>query len=301
MSFININWYIALAFCLIFFIGGRQLAEVPGASPKERRAVGLFLLAFAIPALLFPLAYLPGPIAVSPWYNTFRSVNRIELFSALVAPAAGYATYTNSGSGYGQFRLPAPVGIRVLKPLAFPLCVLLISLNFAGPLLRPLSKDAVFKESWTEGGVITKSIDPAGGPAALITAMYGLNRFTGSERDAVRGTYTDGAGTEFWYLARYAANRGYRTKFIKPGNIEELPTPSILPVAQSGSPDYSGPQGVGAPTIGAYVALLSNYEDGTLIIGDPAEGKLEMDVGEFIDRYGEPGLVLTLAPPKNKI
>lgn len=292
MAFINLNWYIALAFCLIFFIGGRQLAEVPGAGPKERKAVGLILLAFAVPALLFPLAYLPGPIAASPWYNTFRSVNRIEIFSALIAPAAGYATYRKSETEYSRYRAKAPLPVRILKPLALPLCMALISVNFAGPLLRPLSKDAVFGNNWADGGVFINTVEAASGPAALISAMYSINRFADGERSAVKGTYTDGAGTEFWYLARYAVNHGYRAKFARPAGIGETPVPSVLPAAIN-------PSASAAAGTAFYIALLASSGDGALVVGDPAEGKLEMDERQFIERYGEPGLVLALSPPKN--
>ena len=289
MSYINSNWYIALAFCLFFFIGGRQLAEVPGGTPKERRMIGVLLFAFSIPALLFPLAYFPGEISISPWYNTFRSIDRIELFSALIAPAAGYTTYRKPELPYKGYHKPAVSPfMRLVKPLAFPFCVLFISINFIGPLLRPLDSETTYEDIWTDEGVFMQSAATASGPAALISAMYSLNNFADSELNAVKGTYTDQFGTEFWYLARYAVNRGYKTKFAKPSGMENAPVPSVLSVSAY---DRSR-QGLGPAS---YIALLGRSKDGILKVGDPAYGMLELTQLEFAYQYGDPRLIMALS------
>ena len=277
---------------MFFFIGGRQLAEVPAGTPRARFFVGLILLLFAAPAMLFPLAYLSVEIAASPWYNTFRSINRIELFSALVAPAAGYATYLKPDLPYKGYPVSArsPV-LRIIKPLAFPFCVLLISVNFIRPLLKPLDADTVFDDIWSDNGVFIQSAASAGGPAALISAMHSLNNYAGNELDVVKGTYTDRAGTEFWYLARYAANHGYHVRFLKPSSIDDAPVPSIIPASDDADPN-KGP--------GGYITLLKRSVDGVLTIGDPAEGKIDMSAEEFITFYGNPDLLLTLSLPMNR-
>ncbi|MCL2058890.1 MAG: hypothetical protein FWH01_07490 [Oscillospiraceae bacterium] len=284
MSFINVNWYIALAFCLFFFIGGRQLAEAPGGNPRGRRTAGLVLFAFAAPALLFPLAHLPGSLSASPWYNTFRSINRIELFSALIAPAAGFSTYRKPDLPYREQRRAVSPVMRVLKPLAFPFCILFVSINFTRPLVQPLDKDIVFGDVWAENAVLMRSADQTGGPAALVSAMYSLNSYAGSEYDVTKGTYTDRSGTEFWYLARYASNRGYRARFIGLSDIEDAPVPSIVPLQGAGD----------------YITLLGRSETGTLMIGDPVAGMLELNAGDYLSIYGEPELVLALSVPPNR-
>jgi len=305
LSFININWYISLAFCLIFFISGRQLADVQGGSPRTRGTVGLILLFLAVPSLLFPFAYIPGAFAASAWYNTFRSINRIELFSSLIAPAVGYATYRNPDSAYGAYRTSAQAPFaRAIKPLAFPFCVLLISVNFIGPVVRPLDKASEFNDLWVDNGVYIQSIGPSGGPAALISAMHGINSYVDDEYNAVKGTYTDRAGTEFWYLARYALNRGYRTKFIKPQSVEDAPVPSVVRVsrlpADDDGPDYTD----GADSVtrrsrpNTYIALLKRSGNGTITVGDPLEGRLALDPGEFKSLYGDPDLALALSAPR---
>ena len=302
MSFINLNWYIALAFCLIFFIGGRQLAEFQGENARGNTRAGftlkLILFAFALPSLLFPLAYLPDAISASPWYNTFRSINRIELFSSLIAPAAGYSTYRKPANQYGVRRAQnsSPM-LGVLKPLAFPFCLILISVNFVGPIMRPLSKEISFTDAWTEDGVYLQTIPATAGPSALISAMYLLNYFADAELDVAKNTYTDRAGTEFWYLARYAVNKGYRTKFIKPPDIEGAPFPSIVSVARVKAED--GEDGVG-DRAGSYIILIKRSEDGVLTIGDPAAGKLEMNAGEYRYAYGDPALALAISAPRDR-
>jgi hypothetical protein len=300
---VNINWYIALAFCLVFFIGGRQLAEVPGIAPRARRATGFLLLLFALPALLFPAAYLLDPVAGAPWYNAFRAVNRVELLSALIAPVAGYATYRRPSAfghaaGYGQgaasagqYRFDAggaaPVA-RVLKPVAFPCCVLLSSVSFARPMLRPLDKNADFDSRWADG-ILMQSIASDSGPAALMSVMHRLNGFEDDERAAVEGTYTDRAGTEFWYLARYAADKGYRYRFFRAADAAGAPVPSVARVSL-GALDPLGAE--------FYIALLARAKDGTLTVGDPARGLLELSPEAFAARYRFPGLALAVSTPK---
>jgi len=295
LSFINLNWYIALAFCLFFFIGGRQLAEIPVGTPRARGLAGLLLFLFAAPALLFPLAYLPLRITASPWYNTFRSIDRIELFSSLIAPAAGYATYMKPDLPYKGYpaSVRSPV-LRIIKPLAFPFCILLISVNFIGPLLRPLDKNMTFNDFWAEGGVFIQSATPVGGPAALISAMHSLNNFADNELDTVKGTYTDRSGTEFWYLARYAVNRGYRTRFFKLSGIGEAPVPSIFqaPGLTSEGATHTG--------TGGYIALLERSRSGMLTVGDPSQGMLELSAEDFEALYGVPDLLLALSVPKSR-
>jgi hypothetical protein len=262
----------------------------------------------AVPALLFPLAYVPLPIAASPWYNTFRSIDRIELFSALIAPVAGYATYMRTDSPYREYKgyrtTSSSPSMRVLKPLAFPLCVLFISINFAGPLIRPLDKDTVFEDVWAEGDVFIRTITPTSGPAALISAMHSVNHFADSEKNTAKGTYTDNIGTEFWYLARYAANRGYKTKFYKAPDIEELPIPSVIlhGDAIAGSKTFLDNirSGTGRARSCEYIALLGRSGNGTLTVGDPAEGKMVMSQADFISRYGELGLALAIMKPRLK-
>ena len=185
-----------MAFCLVFFICGRRLAEftaeIKRTDPRADTALKLILFAFALPSLLFPLAYLPGPIALSPWYNTFRTINRIELFSALIAPAAGYATFRKPETAndvYRAYRAPGrPPSLRLLKPLAFPFCMVFITVNFISPLIKPIDKGVEFTDAWADGCVYLQTVGSTAGPSALISAMYAVNYYADNELDVVRGT-----------------------------------------------------------------------------------------------------------------
>jgi hypothetical protein len=248
-----------------------------------------------VPSLLFPLAYLPEIISASPWYNTFRSINRIELLSSLIAPAAGYFTYRKPTNPYGAYHpqnMSPATGI--LKPLAFPFCLILISVNFIGPLVRPINKEIVFTEAWTDDGVYLQTMPSTAGPSALISAMYFLNYYADDEYDVVKNTYTDRAGTEFWYLSRYAVNKGYRTKFIKPANVESAPVPSIVTVSRIREEDG------GDGRSGSYIAILKRSDNGALTIGDPDAGKLELKPDEYKYAYGDPVLALAISAPRDR-
>ena len=219
-----------------------------------------------------------------PWYNTFRSINRIELFSTLITPAAGFLTYRKPDSPYREYGGAANIILRALKPLAFPFCIVLISLNFARPLLKPLDKEIVFNDIWADNIVLMQSSAQTGGPAALISAMHSLNNYADSEYNAAKGTYTNRDGTEFWYLARYAVNSGYRVRFVRSSGIGNAPAPSIIPL----------------PGDGGYIALLKHSENGMLMIGDPLAGKMDLSTDEFVALYGDPDLLLALSVPKNR-
>jgi hypothetical protein len=207
----------------------------------------------------------------------------------MIAPATGYLTYRKPDLPYREYRYVAQSPLsRLVKPLALPVCLLFVSLNFIRPLVKPLGDEIVFNDIWADNGVLLQSTAASGGPAALISAMNSLNNYVDSEFDAVKGTYTDRAGTEFWYLARYATNRGYRTRFLRPDSIEDAPVHSIIPVMEAASDE------------GAYVTLLKRSESGVLIVGDPAAGRMELSPKEFISLYGDPELVLALSVPRNK-
>ncbi|MDR1061636.1 MAG: hypothetical protein LBL83_10625 [Clostridiales bacterium] len=324
MSFVNSNWYIAMTFCFVFFVAGRQLGEVPGSTRRTRRLTRLLLLAFALPSLLFPVAAAFDFFRLAPWYNTFRAVNRIELLSAVVAPFAGYATYMGGvgragqrGGGRGAPRRQGATLKSVMKPLAFPLSLLIVSASFAKPLIRPMGKDTAFGDRWV-GGILMQSALSDSGPASLATVMNTVNGYEGSEYDICRRTYTDGAGTEFWHLARYAAEKGYRCEFLLAREGEDIPTPSVAYISPGAASGGDGGRGVGVGSGGnaggnvglgagagaaavagavagnSYVALLEN-SGGKLTVGDPQRGMAELTYGEFMERYPYSGLVLAVS------
>jgi hypothetical protein len=298
-----------MTFCFVFFVAGRQLGEVPGSTRRARRLTRLLLLAFALPSLLFPVAAAFSFFRLAPWYNTFRAVNRIELLSAMAAPFAGYATYMGGGGrgrqpgggrngGRGASRRQGATLKGVMKPLAFPLSLLIVSASFAEPLLRPMDRGTVFGERWA-GGILMQSASSDSGPASLATVMNTVNGYEGSEYDICRRTYTGGAGTEFWHLARYAAEKGYKCEFLFAREGAGIPTPSVAYISPGAAAGWGGRAGgsnagAGAAAGSSYVALLGN-SDGRLTVGDPQRGRAELTYGEFMERYPYSGLVLAVS------
>ena len=219
-----------------------------------------------------------------PWYNAFRSFDRVELFSSLIAPAAGFITYRKPESRLRELKSSKNLILRAIKPLALPFCILFISLSFVKPLIKPLDKEIIFNDIWADNSVLLQSAAQTSGPAALISAMYSLNNFADSEYNAAKGTYTDRDGTEIWYLARYAVNSGYRVKFFRLPGIDSAPVPSIIPL----------------PGAGGYIALLKRSDTGNMVIGDPLAGRMELNLEEYNKIYGNPNLVLSLSVPNSR-
>ena len=162
-----------------------------------------------------------------------------------------------------------------------------------------------------DDGIYLMTIQPTSGPSALLSAMYNINYYADSELDAAKGMYTDRSGTEFWYLSRYAVNRGYRTKFVRPAGIGDAPCPAIVPVFKVWEDSQDDDRAADQPDDQndiqpekradrpvSYVALLKKSGDGRLTVGDPAAGRLELSEYEFVSRYGDPELVLAVSAPR---
>ena len=320
MEYIDDTWYIALAFSLVFFIGGRLLAEL-AAPRKTRIRAGAMLGAFAVPSLLIPLAAVAGALTQLPWYITFRSVARIETVATLVAPFAGFATQAGGGqarSRLGEFdeepvtidRRPWP--LRLLKPLALPLTLAYVSASFVGPLVRPLERAVLFFDKngadWSDG-VMLASGDASSGPAALATALSALGALAdgnNSERDICIAVHASAAGADIWQLARYAASIGCQWRYMKAEGTENAP-----PGTDGSSPGaLGGLFGIQAPTVarvadassggagGArrYIALLE-ADGNRVVVGDPAVGRLALSRSSFESRYRIMGPALALRLP----
>ena len=273
MSYINSNWFIALAFCFIFFVAGRQLADVPVRGNSKKVFIAI-LLAFGLPSVLFPLSFFPTPLTDMPWYCNLLSVNRIEIASSLIAPFAGYITANTSDGKYYQSNKLTPM--RIMKPIAFPLSLLWVSLFFLKPLVLPLPKDTTFQNNWVSN-TLMQSVLSGSGPASLASVMHQLNGFEAVEQELIRGTYTHANGTENWYLSRYAVANGFRCRFRNVPDIGDAPVPSLLRIKISNTSQY--------------IALMEK-EGELLTIGDPLRGKTRLSIEEFSARYDYSGFVL---------
>ena len=305
LEYIDGNWYIALAFNLVFFVGGRILSEASAPRAERRRAAAL-LGAFAAPSALLLIASLPWSLGIErmPWYNTFRSINRIELAAALIAPFAGFITqprgaYTRRGQvdpDAEPFDDPPPWPMRILKPLAFPLTLAYVSACFAGPLARPLERSVRYSDvggaRWSDG-IMLASGESTSGAAALATALRSLGANVDGERDICVATHASATGAEIWQLARYAAAHGCQWRYVRAdggaGSVSGIPTPAVAQVADPGSGRQGGAR--------RYIALLEASGD-IIVVGDPSLGRLSLTNEAFAARYSviSPALALRATP-----
>ena len=265
MRFINPNFYLSLIFCLILFISGRQLAELP-SSGKTKGNITAILSLIALPSLLFPLGYL-NFFGESPLYCSFRAINRSEILTSLIAPLFGYITYLRPRSVIREYGFSAMT--KRLRPFAFPFCLLFITFCFVKPIIRPLDKNIDFLEIW-ENDVMMQSSASTCGPSSLATVMYSIDSYRDSEEDIARGAYTCRTGADNWYLARYSIALGYKAKFSVCRDITEVPVPSIAGVRINGA--------------GHFIAILS-VENNIVEIGDPLRGKLYLSPSDFNNLY----------------
>ena len=277
MSFVNSNWYIALAFCFIFFVTGRQLGEI---SEKSSAKIGmtLILILFALPSLLFPLGLIIPTLSNAAWYCSFRAINRIELMTSMIAPFTGFITFKKTFHSY--YRHSGVSIMQILKPLAFPFSILYVSVCFLKPLVLPIDKSIIYQENWING-VMMPSSAANSGPAAILTIMNQINGFEDYEYNVSAQTYSSADGADIWYLARFSIEKGFRYRFIQVQDITNAPFPSLIRVKTE--------------TSNHCIALLNN-ESGMLTIGDPLRGKFLLDSDEFDSLYTYSGLVLSISP-----
>ena len=286
MRLINPNLYLSLIFCLILFISGRQLAELP-CGGNTRRTIVLLLFFIAIPALLFPLGYFDF-FGESPRYCSYRAINRIEILTSLIAPLLGYITFGKQRSRISERGFLSALA-KKLRPFAFPFCLLFVLSCYIKPVIRPLSKELVFQDRW-EDDVMMQSASSTCGPSALATAMYATDGRKVLEEDIVKAVYTSGGGTDNWYLARYARESGYKAAYSSFKEITDVKTTSVVGVALK----VAGVKVSDAARIGHYIAIL-NVEDSVIDVGDPLKGRLTLTPDEFNYLYEFTGFAMSVS------
>ena len=283
MRNVNPNFYLALIFCFILFISGRQLAELP-CDGKTKRIIILVLSILALPSLLFPLGYFDF-FGWSPLYSAFRAVNRIEITTSLIAPLLGFTThYRKRGRLNDDGLYPAPIAqLMKLRPFAFPFCLLFVAACFIKPIVLPIDNEHEFSDTWNSG-VMMQSSSFTSAPAALATAMHAANGWTGPEEDIARGVFTCATGTENWYLARYATESGYKVKYSTQSNIMDVTAPSIAMVKTNGDSHFIVVLGTGR---------------GSVDVGDPLLGRLSLSPEEFASQYEFAGFTMGIEKEEN--
>lgn len=250
---------------LLYFVGAWLSKSVRGR--KAKWGVVILLVLLCLPALSFDLYY--AHLAVTPWwYSEFRSVTGIETLAACWGLLFGFfsARLLNTQS---------PVNNLVRGGVVFAAMLLLISLPFLKPLLRPVETNTPLREMW-QGKVCLQSSGATCGPAVLASIFAYYNQHH-SEREIARGAYSSATGTELWYLLRFARKHGLREHFMPVQKLSDIPVPALLGVTASAALPFT--------RSGHFVSLLGKDSDGYLI-GDPLVGGKVLKEQEFTQMYG---------------
>jgi len=227
------------------------------------------ILMFII-SLLFPMAYISKILSQMPIYCSFRAMPYCEVLVSFCVPLAAIVSVSlNKAIKQKAFLICS-------QSLIFILCLAFVSTPYIKPVIRPLNP-VIFHEKYSDG-VCMQSTSSTCGPACLVTILNQCG-IVDTELSVAEHSFSCGSGTENWYLARYARQRGlyYKFSFIK--NIREVQAPAII--------------GVGVGRSGHFITLLQ-YKDGLYTIGDPLIGLEKLSENELLQKYPFTGFVLSL-------
>lgn len=216
----------------------------------------LFLLAIfgllSVPSILFAVYYL-HVLPETEWFYELRAARGSE-FLALFAGASG---------GFCASLLP-----RLLLALPLAGVIGLSLLPYAKPMLSPLDP-AIVQDRWKDGACLQSTTSTCG-PASLCTILRSLG-VEATEAEVARAAHSYTGGTEAWYLARVAREKGVRARFeFANGDIEKAELPAIMGVRIGG--------------YGHFIVVLG-IKEGMVTFVDPLEGKHAMPIGDFRKRY----------------
>ncbi|MGE5416415.1 MAG: cysteine peptidase family C39 domain-containing protein [Acidobacteriota bacterium] len=264
--FLNPNMFIAFLLGVVLFYMGYWVAgRVQGV--WLRKPLLRFFFILCLPALSF-IGYYLHLINDPLWYIEFRSIDHIELTTALWGLLFGFVAGTRFAlNGVKEYILNR----------YFMAMLLLIFIPFMKPMIMPVGFSH-FDNHWQDG-VCLQSTRSTCGPSSLaaIFRHYGINR---TEREIARGSYSSMSGTENWYLIRYARKNGLQCRCENVKQMIDVPVPAIIGVRLGG--------------FGHFITVLG-HENGKVIIGDPLQGRLKMTEAEFNHNYEFTGFVMYYA------
>jgi len=223
---------------------------------KLRIAFLCLFTALAIPSVLVAVYYFHR-LPEMDWFYTMRSWRGSEFLVIFLGCAGGCVAAL----------LP-----RVLS--AFPLffIILIAVFPYLKPIIYPLNSEDI-KENW-KGDVCFQATGSTCGPASICTILKSLGS-NPSEREAAIASFTNGSGTEAWYLARYARSKGFVARF----DFRDTFSPDV------GSPAMVGVRMGG---MGHFIAVLSIDGD-EVTFADPMGGLERLPISKFRKRYSFTG------------
>jgi hypothetical protein len=270
--FFNHAIFPAVIMGVILFIIGRRVSRVVNRKPV-RTLLGLVFILLCVPNFLLAVYYLH--ILNEPlWYVKFRAIDNIELLSSFIGLFFGFITFKDE-----SFR---KIKLKTFNKYIFAICMLLITIPFIKPVIRPVSRNSEFSNRWKDG-VCLQSTGSTCGPSALATIFnyYGISK---SEEEIARASFSSSSGTENWYLIRYAEKNGLETEVLYKNRLEDVPVPSIIGTYINGG-------------IGHFITVLGKEGD-RFVVGDSLKGRLMLTEKEFNEHYTFSNFVLYIKKPE---
>jgi len=258
---VNANWLgvVSVVFAFVgFFVTYRVTIQ---KSLRLKLALSVFTVLLAIPGASFAIYY--AHLFREPeWYYEFRSIPGTELLIVFLGIAGGC--------------------VAALLPRVFLILPLLGVAAFSiapvmKPFVAPLEK-GLLTDRW-DGDVCLQSTPSTCGAASLATVLKCHGEEI-RESEIAREAYSYAGGTEAWYLARAARERGYQAKFdFSEGFNPDIRLPAIIGVRFGGT--------------GHFIPVLKR-EGNTFFIGDPLIGAEEFSEEEFMKQYDFTGFCLSV-------
>ena len=203
-----------------------------------------------------------------PVYYTLRSIPYIELSSGLLGLGTGIVA-----------REMHRRNMRLIVAVLVPSMAVVSLLPYAKHIVAPLNSTTL-EDRW-EGPYCLQSTGGTCGPACLATFLN-LAGKRETERGVARACLTTGSGTEVWYLARYARERGLKVDF------QQVPVDAL-----KGKRGIVGVR-LGADGAGHFLALLS-CDGATIEFVDPLSGHDSMPLDTFLQKYAYTGFLMSIA------
>lgn len=265
--FVNPLFFAALALGVALFWLGQHLSR---RTPRRRWLLIVVSLLLCAPAGTF-VAYYLHLFSEPLWYVDWRSRPGVELLSAVWGLLLGALTGVQASAPASRWRLSTP--------FIFAIAMLLVSVPYLKPLLRPVALTVPLANRW-EDRVCLQSSDSTCGPAALATIFHHYD-IAKTESEIARAAFSARGGTEIWYLLRYARRNGLRATVLHQPDLAQVPTPAIL--------------GARVGVCGHFITLLERRSD-SYLIGDPFTGTHQYTAEEFARTYGFSGAVFHFTP-----
>lgn len=218
--------------------------------------------AFGTPSVLFAAYYLKI-LPEWAWFYEMRSWRGSEFLVVSLGASAGILASL----------LPRMALVAILIPT-----FAISTIPYLKQLIAPL--DARQISSRWENKACLQTTSSTCGPASIATILGNFGVET-TEKEVALHAFTCNGGTEAWYLARYARNRGLKAHFdFRPGLPADLQLPALV--------------GVRIGHAGHFIPVLTR-KDNLVTIADPLFGLETIELKDLNRRYQLTGFHLSVS------